>query len=181
MECPVCYESNPLRKFNGCRHKVCTTCYPRLAKEVEPFGPYVWLPVEFKKAVCPECRQDEPSPITPNIFDSLCKNFPLGYRIWFETTLFSGEDGTFYYTSWRKGNARVFPASTHPWNIFSILDRINKDQRTRTCMFDDKDLWNDPFYVYEWPPMPPAKTYPYMPHTPQVSTNYATPPLHSLR
>ncbi len=161
MECPICFEAVTLRRLVGCRHHVCQSCYPRIATPVEPFGPYVWLPVEFNVATCPECRHVEPSPVSPAIFDALCKHFPLGHRIWFETTLFSDADGTFYYTSHRKRNARVFPATTDPYDTYAILDRVCKGLRTQHCMLDDKDLWQDPEYVLLWVPIPRVEPCPY--------------------
>lgn len=160
-ECPICFEEivNAC-KFRGCTHSVCTNCHDILSfdHQVYPFGPYVEIPVMFSAIKCPMCRANEPSPITPFVFDRLCKYYPMAYRIWFETELFRDMDGTFFFTSRRKSNVRLFPNDVD--YLGSILDRVTLGFRSTACMFEDKELLNDPEYFHIWDPIVHSYSHP---------------------
>jgi len=160
-ECPICFEETAnFCKLRGCTHSVCAACHATLSvdHQVYPFGEYVAIPLQFSAIKCPMCRADEPSPITPFVFERLCKYYPMAYRVWFETELFRDVDGTFFFTSRRKNNVRLFPNDYD--DIYSVLDRITLGFRTTACMFEDKELLSDPEYFYSWDPIKHTYTHP---------------------
>jgi hypothetical protein len=153
-ECPICFdEMLTVCKLRGCTHGVCADCHKVLSDNhpISPFGEYVDIPMHFSAIPCPMCRAVEPSPVTPFVFQRLCEYYPMAYRIWFETELFRGEDGTFFFTSHRKKNVRLFP--NYAENLLFILDRVTLGTRSTACMFEDKELLNDPEYFYIWDPI----------------------------
>lgn len=153
-ECPVCYEDVDTVPFKGCTHGTCPGCRRQLASmpqhEVHPFGESIQLPVRFFCLSCPLCRAVEPSPITPYVFGKLCAAFPDAPRMQLETELFRDSDGTFYYTSRRKGNVTILPEEGGVW---SLLFRVPSSLRSDQLMCDDKDLTADPAFFLAWDPI----------------------------
>jgi hypothetical protein len=160
-ECPICFdEVLNVCKLRGCSHGVCTNCHKVLSDnhQISPFGPYVEIPMHFSAIPCPMCRTVEPSSITPFVFQRLCEYYPLAYRIWFETELFRDVDGTFFFTSHRKNNVRLFPNDVD--DLYSVLDRVALGIRSTACMFEDKELLNDPEYFHIWDPIKHSYSHP---------------------
>lgn len=122
-----------------------------------PFGEYVTLPETFVCLECPLCRAKEPNPLTPHVMQELKEAYPQGYRIWFETELFAGEDGTWFYSSRRKNNVVLFP--NYDEDMFDLIDRIEFSSRTRSCWLDDTNLYEDSSIFIQW--IPVHYTYPY--------------------
>jgi len=164
MECPICFEVGSLYMLKGCSHSVCTGCAAMMSNQSEhqihPFGDFVDLEEKFVCLKCPLCRQFEPNPITPTVFSDLKQRYPLAYRIWFETSLFEDEDGTWYYTSRRKNNVALFPTYDYH-DTFSLLDRVEFCSRTTSCWLDDMNLYEAPDIFIQWYPIPHTYTHPY--------------------
>jgi hypothetical protein len=163
MECPVCFEFNALYRFKGCTHSVCKDCAAVMGDQpkhqVLPFGEFVEIPEMFVCLECPLCRAKEPNPITPKVKQRLIQKYPQGYRVWLETTLFSGEDGTWCYSSRRKNNVILFP--NYDDDLFYLLDRIEFCSRTKSCLLDDTNLYADPAIFLQWFPIPHIYPYTY--------------------
>jgi len=164
MECPICFENNRPYAFKGCTHSICTSCAGMMAQQpkhqVHPFGEYVSLPEKFTCLECPLCRAKEPNPITPKVNQQLMNRYPQGYRIWLETSLFSGEDGTWFYSSRRKHNVVLFP--NYDDDLYDLLDRIQLGARTTSCWLDDTNLHTDAAIFIQRIPL--KHTYPYARH-----------------
>jgi len=161
MECPVCFEINPLQSLKGCTHSICTDCASVMGQQskhqIQPFGEFVILPETFVSLECPLCRAKEPNPITPRVTQELMWKYPTGYRIWFETALFAGEDGTWFYSSRRKNNVVIYP--NYDDDVYDLLDRIEFGSRTTACWLDDTNMYNDSSIFIQW--IPVRYTYPY--------------------
>lgn len=170
MECEICYENAPTYKMNGCTHSICKTCAATMMSDeschINPFGDYVEIDIILYQLKCPFCRAPERYPISTSYRAYLNKVYEEAYRIWFETELFKDEDGTMYYTSRRKKNVQLFPATED--DIYSLLYRTEVTSRTTACYLDDDNLCDNPDYfiqetIYE--PLKKSVTQTHFRHT----------------
>jgi len=158
MECAICMSSVAGYRLKGCTHSICRECATRMGEDeknqYEPFGEFIGLAFTIPCLECPFCRAKEP--ITYKLRTWLNRFFQEPYRIWFETELFRGDDGTLYYTSRRKSNVQVIPNVNGFW---SMMDRIPRSPRSTACYLGESNLFDDPQYVWFFDP--PKHTYPH--------------------
>lgn len=154
MECSICFETRPHYRLRGCSHSICKECALTMAEQpkhqVHPFGEHVSIPETFVRLECPLCRASEPYPITPKQQQKLNARYPTGYRVWMETELFRGPDGTWCFTSRRKRNVMLFPE--YDDNTHDLLDRIEFCSRTTSIWLDDSNMYANPQIFQQWVP-----------------------------